>query len=243
MTPTDPAVGMTEAERVCHRIRSFHKERVEAIQKDQSNIRLSDSARLIVHLMPEGAMRAPKSLSAADLKKAAQPIRPLGNGNGSAYRDSRFNADGFLLFSGQDAVRYYVQLYRNGVYEGVMAEAVFQPQNQPKILRDNWCEEALLGAMAGYQPFAKALGLEPPFWMFAALAGCEGARFWFSRSWEQFSPHAIDRPVVWLPETRIDAFDTDPAKHLRPMLDVLWNAAGMERSLNYDEQGERRPRP
>jgi hypothetical protein len=78
--------------------------------------------------------------------------------------------------------------------------------------------------------------------MFAALTGCEGARFWFNRSWEQFSPHAIDRAIVWLPETKIDAFDTDPLKHLRPVLDVLWNAAGMERSFSYDEQGNRKPR-
>ena len=241
MTPSDPTIGMTEAERVLHRMRSFHKERVEAIHKDQAHVRLNDPTRLIVHLMPEEAMRAPKTLSGVDLKKAAQPIRPLGARNGG-YTESRFNADGFLLYTGQEAVRCYTQLYRNGEYEGVMAEAAFQPQNQPRILRDDWCEEALLDAMASYLPFAKALGLEPPFWMFAALTGCEGARFWFNRSWEQFSPHAIDRPVVWLPETKIDAFETDPAKHLRPMLDVLWNAAGLERSLNYDEHGEHKPR-
>jgi len=33
--------------------------------------------------------------------------------------------------------------------------------------------------------------------------------------------------------------DIDPVTHLRPMIDVLWNAVGLERSLNYDEQGNR----
>jgi hypothetical protein len=147
MTTTDPTIGMTEVERAVHRMKSFHKERVEAIQNDQSHVRLNDPTRLIVHLMPEESMRAPKSLTAVDLKRAAGSIRPLGDRNGGGYSDSRFNADGFLLYSGRDAVRYYTQLYRNGVYEGVMAEAVFQHQNRARILRENWCEEALLGAM------------------------------------------------------------------------------------------------
>jgi hypothetical protein len=241
MTNTDPIIGTSEVERGLLRMRSFHKERVEEIHKDRSHIRLNDPTRLIVHLMPEEAVRAPRTLSAADLKKAAQSIRPLGDRNGG-YNDNRFNADGFLLYRGRDAVRYYAQLYRDGVYEGVMAEAVFQHQGKPKILRENWCEEALLGAMSSYLPFAKALGLAPPLWMFAALTGCEGARIYVNRSWEQLSEHDIDREIVWLPESKIDTFDTDPVKHLRPVLDVLWNAAGLERSFNYDEQGERRPR-
>jgi hypothetical protein len=240
MATIDPTIGMTESERTLYRMRSFHKERVEAIHKDQAHVRLNDPTQLIVHLIPEEAVRAPKSLSAAELKKAAQPIRTLGDRNGG-YSDSRFNADGFLLYNGREAVRYYSQLYRNGVYEGVMAEAVFQHQNQTRILRENWCEEAILGAMVGYLPFAKTLALDPPFWMFAALVGCEGARICLNRSWGDLSQHAIDRSIVWLPESKIDGFDTDPVQ-LRPMLDVLWNAAGLERSFNYDEQGERKPR-
>lgn len=232
---------LSEAELTLHRMRQFHRERVEAVQKGESHVRLNDPSRLVLHLIPEEAVRAPKSLAAAQLKEAAQSIRPLGERSGG-YSEGRFNADGYLLYSGRDAVRYYSQLYRSGVYEGVMAEAVFQQQGRAKILRENWCEEALIGAMGGYLPFAKALGLEPPFWMFAALVGCEGARLWLNRAWEELSQYAVDRQVVFLPETRIDAFDTDPVKHLRPMIDVLWNAAGLERSFNYDEQGNRTPR-
>lgn len=241
MNNVDLSGVLTEAELLLHRMKRFHSERIEAIQKDQSHVRLNDPTRLVVHLLPEEAVRLPKSLTAADLKRAAGSIRPLGERSGG-YSDSRFNADGYLLYSGRDAVRYYSQLYRSGVYEGVMAEAVFQHQERAKILRENWCEEALLGAMSGYLPFAKTLGLEPPFWMFAALVGCEGARLWLNRAWEELSQHAIDRAITFLPEAKIEAFDTDPVTHLRPMLDVLWNTAGLERSFNYDEQGNRNPR-
>ncbi|MBI2806637.1 MAG: hypothetical protein HYX68_16775 [Planctomycetes bacterium] len=241
MTSIESTFGMTEGERILFRLRNLHHERVEAIHKDKAHVPLNDPTRLVVHLMPEQAAGTPKEFSAAELKRAAQSIRPLGARDGG-YGDSRFNADGFLLYSGREAVRYYSQLYRSGVYEGVMAEAVFQQKDKAKSLRENWCEEAMLGAMAGYLPFAKTLGLEPPIWMFSAIAGCEGARICIDRTWGDHSKDAIDRSIVWLPELKIEAFDADPAKLLRPVFDVLWNAAGLERSFNYDEQGNRKPR-
>lgn len=242
MNIVEQTIGLTVAEVNLLRLRSLHQERVEAIHKDEFHVKLKDPTRLVVHLLPEGSVRAPKTFSAVQLKQAAQTIRLLGDKNSFSYGESRFNADGFLLHDGREAGRSYSQLYRNGQYEGVMAEAVYQHQGGAKILRENWCEEALLGALGGYLPFAKSLGLEPPFWMFAALVGCEGARVWLNRSLEDLGRHAIDRTIVWLPESRIDTFDTDPVPHLRSMLDVLWNAAGLERSFNYDEQGNRKPR-
>jgi len=241
MTNTNLPIGwLTEAELVLHRIRSVHRERVETIREDKSHVRLEDPTRLIVHVVPEAAFLASKEFSAADLKRASQAIRPLGERNGNGYGYSRFNADGFLMYDGYKAVREYTQLYRNGMFEGVMAEAVFQHQERAKILRENWCEAALISALTGFLPFAKTLALEPPFWMFAALAGCEGARICINRSWEQLSEQAIDRSLVWLPETKIESGENDPAKLLRPVCDVLWNAAGLEKSFYYDEQGNRK---
>jgi len=241
--PDTPIGWLTEAELVMHRLRSFHQERVGLIRDDKSHVRLSDPSRLIVHLLPEAVVRAPKFVPAADLKRAAQSIRLLGERNGYGYRQNRYNADGLLLYDGREAVRGYSQLHRNGIYEGVMAEAAFQhPKEQAKVFREDSCEEAIISALAGYLPFAKVLALEPPFWMLVALVGCEGARICTDRTFRDLSEHGIDRNLVWLPETKIDGFDIDPVNRLRPVCDVLWNAVGMERSFSYDEQGNRKPR-
>jgi hypothetical protein len=238
------AIGwLNDAEVTLHRMRTFHRDRVETIRKDESHVRLTDAARLILHLIPEEAVRAPKSFSAIDLKRASQSFRVLGDRDGYNYRNSRFNADGFLLFDGSDASRCYSQLYRNGVYEGVMAGAVYKHREQASILRENSCEEAMLSAVGGYLAFAKAVSVEPPLWLFSALVGCEGARLYVNRSWEELSEHSsIDRNLIWFPEVKIEALDIEPAKHLRPLLDVLWNAVGLERSYSYDEEGNRKPR-
>jgi hypothetical protein len=172
---TDLTIGMNDAERSLFRLRALHRERVEVIHKNEGHVRLSDLTHLIVHLLPEAAVREPKAFSAGDLKRAAKSIRLLGERNG--YRQSRFNVDGFLLFDGDELVRSYTQLYRNGNYEGVMAEAVYDNQRGAKILRENWCEEAILGAMGGYLVFANTLGPAPPCWMFAALAGARAQEY------------------------------------------------------------------
>jgi len=39
-----------------------------------------------------------------------------------------------------------------------------------------------------------------------------------------------------LPEVVVDDYGKEPAKVLKPLFDMVWNAWGYPRSLNYDEQ-------
>src|SRR5207248_387463 len=112
------------------------------------------------------------SLTAVELKQASQSILPLAQqacyAPGFSY--SRFNADGFLLHDMEGAARCYAQLYRNGSCESAMSEATFQYKTgEQLVLREYDCDDALIRALAGYLPFAKSLGFDPPFWMFGAL--------------------------------------------------------------------------
>jgi|ERR1043165_2825561 hypothetical protein len=234
---------LTDAELVLHRMRSFHQERVRMIQLDESHVPLSDAFRLVLHLLPEEMALAPKAFSSADLKKVSQSIPRFDDTNGYGYRTARPNVDGFLLTDGGNPVQCYSQLFRNGVIEGVMARAAYQnPPGGDLIFRQDSCEDAIIKAVAGYLPFAKALTLPPPFWMFVAVLGCEGAKICIDRRFNELSEHAIDRNLAWLPETKIESFDTDPVKHLHSLCDVLWNSVGFERSFNFDEQGNRKAR-
>ena len=244
MISTNPAsCFLTEAELVLHRMRRFHQERVGMIQRDESHVPLSDAFRLVLHLLPEETAFAPKTFSSADLKKASQSILRFDDRNGYGYRITRPNVDGFLLADGGKPVQCYAQLYRNGIIEGVMARAAYKnPKGGDLIFLQDSCEDAIMKAVAGYLPFAKALTLTPPFCMFVALLGCEGARVCIDRSFNDLSEHAIDRSLVWLPETKIESFDIDPTKHLRPLCDVLWNTVGFEKSFNFDEEGNRKVR-
>ena len=49
--------------------------------------------------------------------------------------------------------------------------------------------------------------------------------------------------MLILPDVLIEDYDCDVPAALRPVFDALWNAAGYERSLNYDENGCWNPPP
>jgi hypothetical protein len=52
----------------------------------------------------------------------------------------------------------------------------------------------------------------------------------------------IDRDHLIILEVRIDDYGVDIAQVLHPVFDAVWNAAGCQRSWNYNEQGEWKPR-
>jgi hypothetical protein len=234
---------LTEAELILHGMRSFHRQRVEVIQKDESHVCLSDPYRLIVHFIPQEAMSESRRFTATELKAASRSVPRFDDESGYGWRVSRFNADGFLYCDTEDCTQRYAQFHRNGILEAVMARTAFTlPKTDVLFFREDACEDTLLKALAGYLSFSKALTLATPFWMFPALIGCKGAKRCTDRRFNDASEHAIDRNAVWLPEIKIETLDTDPAKHLRPTCDALWNTVGFEKSFSFDEQGNWMPR-
>lgn len=239
MTPfTLHPVHLSEEELLRDRLITFHRERVELIRADKVQPTLTNASRLIVHLIPKQAIVSRKEFAASDLKKAASNMKSLGMSM-HTYGHSRFNADGELFSNGEKTARSYAQLYRNGIYEGVMCDAVYLQNEHTKVLRDDWCEEAMLTALSGYLKFVKAIGMGVPIWIIASLCGCSGAKLCRDRNWASHTENGIDRDIVWLPETIVESFDAEPELLLRPVFDVIFNSAGLERSFHYDEHGKR----
>jgi hypothetical protein len=231
---TDLNGGFTRDELCWLRLRRLHEDRCDVILKDQQHVPLDNESRLVIHLLPEASYLERQEVSAAKLKQASESIKPLG-GNSSNYGTGRFNADGYLLHSGNTA-RCYTQLYRCGRIEAVMSDVYYEADGGRKLLRP-WCDAAIVSTIKGYLPFAASIGVVPPIWFFASLLGCAGVRILINRASGNISEHDIDREVVRLPSLKIAAFDISLNQHLRPVLDVLWNSAGLEESPNFDDNG------
>jgi hypothetical protein len=86
-------------------------------------------------------------------------------------------------------------------------------------------------------------GITPPYFVMASLVGIkryiigvEGA------SWLD-GLHPIDRDVLLLPDIIIeDESDTNVHSILRPAFDALWQSSGLSGSMNYDNEGNWKPR-
>jgi len=48
----------------------------------------------------------------------------------------------------------------------------------------------------------------------------------------------IDRNTLLLPEVLVEDYGTNIGRLLRPSFDALWQACGLEKSLNYDDAGD-----
>jgi hypothetical protein len=222
-------------------MKDFHCERVSTVLNAKVPLTERDGGILVLHLIPESCVVKRKTLDGPTLKEHGARIRPLGNHGGT----TRFNVDGFLNQSGSREVRAYSQLFRDGRLESVMSDVGYpvhpHVENAPLAIRCGLVERAAFEVVGDYLTFCQATQFEPPLWLFSALLECKGFRI-LRGAFRDLIGGGIDRSPAFLPELEIPGFETDVQKLLRPWCDTFWQAAGLERSFNYDENGWHEPR-
>jgi hypothetical protein len=76
------------------------------------------------------------------------------------------------------------------------------------------------------------LGIVPPVVVALTLTGVKG--FTIARG---FGRNEIDRDIL-VPEEMVESYDRSPGAILKPLFDMIWNACGLPRSENFDENGQ-----
>lgn len=241
---------LNEDEILFHRMESFHRQRVEWIANGQSPLGKRANGILVIHFIPVASVRSRNRFEGSILKDPAASISAFG----SQGRISRFNADGILNLDSREIYKGYSQIFRNGQVEAAMCDVSYelrpdfpsssdQPQKTgPRALRDSTCEQAMFSAVVDYLQFCKKMKISAPIMVFSAIIGCEGVRICINIGFQDFSVTAIDRSPVHLPEFEITSFEEEPSTLLRPWCDTLWQAGGLERSSNFDQNGKWRER-
>ena len=228
---------LSKDELLFHRMVTFHRQRLEAIASGPSNLAEHEKGYLLIHLIPQHVVVDRIRLDTTQLKQQGSLINPLGERSGR----TRFNVDGLLNYDGRDSVRAYSQVYRDGRVEALMPDVAYplapNQENSVFALRDSICEKGAIDLVGSHLRFCKAVEIAPPIWMFSALLDCQGVRILAHRAWRDVSEHAVDRSPAYLPELEITTLESNLDSLLRPWCDSLWQAAGLERSYNYDEQG------
>jgi hypothetical protein len=229
------AVSPSDAEAPALRMLAFHRQQIELICSAESPHSLTDKRILVVHLIPLSAVRDEIHLTGAALKELARTFPPLGDTGGH----KRFNADGYLINDGKTNLRSYSQLFRNGCVEAAMAEVTYSRPNggSLQLFRDNICEMAVFEIVKHYLKFCIAAEISAPIRMYSALLGCKGVHFCTHWGAYDASEHPIDRSPVFLPSLEITDLAADVTATCRPWCDSLAQAAGLERSQNFDANG------
>lgn len=234
MDVTELRHAFTVSGEITQRMRAFRAERLLALSSQQGPVVLQAGAVGVLHVLPLQAFSGSLQVDLDDRRSAVHQIHPLGS---SGY-DYRLNLDGRLAFRRDNEGRSfgYAQLFRNGIVE---AASVHAEHRGAKFLASESYELDILRALNSYLPALRDLGVETPAYVFFSLLGVKGFRMGLSRHrFIDTDTYMADRDVLDFPEILITDWACDTGRLMRPLFDVVWNAFGLAKSFNYNDQGE-----
>jgi hypothetical protein len=215
-----------QLETINEKFKGFREERIAKIYADEGFIKQGEGAKAILHIIPISSFSFQERLNVGILYEQLRlgKVPHLLGGNGF---DHRINLDGILLHSNindQGRCKSYLQLFNNGIIEAV-SESVLT--SGIKTIPSKKFEVNIINATVQCIGYLKGIGIEMPYIVCLTLVGVDG----YKMAASEFifdNEGAIDRDVLLIPEILFeeDVINSDVPKHLKPLIDSVWNACG-----------------
>lgn len=213
------------------RITDFRSDRIGKVITGDSPIQIADGIIQILHVLPLQTLLNNLVLDVDTLSGSRVPVMSSEFG-----LNSRINVDGVVFHrtltdrgSGS-----YTQIFRNGFVESVR---VFQKNIEVKkaVLPSVKFEKEIIDFLRELKRVYAELTIEGPIVLLYSLLNVKGAQLGVANSaWLDEGEGVFDRNQILLPDLIIDDDQTDEGVALRPLFNMVWNAAGYRTSLNYD---------
>ena len=192
---------------------------------------------LLVHVVPLSSVGNSQAFSAIDLSRFGMEVRSGG------FMDShRFNLDGYAYAAGGEPGnrRGYAQFFRNGAIEFVSKSPLTTEPGDPRgpCLYIYHVEQNCIRWLSVALNVQKALGIEPPIAVLISLLGVRGLRFALDERAHFYSDTAerfIERNDLLLDPILLEEYDGEADRTLEGALNSIWQAAGWERSWNFND--------
>lgn len=231
-------VAFNLSETLAERIKKFRIERISNIFADETPVPLYQNPKIVLHLIPINTFNPSQKY---DIDSLTSEISKPHDKLPLIYRhvlNWRYNLDGLFTYSDNEEGTFsaYTQLYRNGVIEAVEA-LILSPRGKGLLIPSVLYEKKLIQALSSYLQVLSELNVEPPIFVFLSLLGVKGYKMTIKRELYFDEGHPIDRDLLLLPEAMIDDYSIDTKEVLSPLFDLIWNACGFQRSLNFSEDG------
>lgn len=206
-------------------ISEFRHDRVELIKTGHGTL-LTPGFRptMVIHIVPFESFRSGFKLDLeAAMNLANQGLLPPGSG-ANWYG---FNLDGIYCVDSSNQCDGYSLLFRNGIIEAADRK-LLAPHDKQLLIPGGAVPRVLFRHLTSSLQLLRGLGMLPPAVLMVTFTGAQGyslaTKTEFGVGYYQ---RPIDRADLWLPEVLMDDFDQAPAEICRPILDALWNAAGL----------------
>ncbi|AWW46342.1 hypothetical protein DPM18_05710 [Polynucleobacter paneuropaeus] len=215
------------------KITDFRADRVGKVLIGESPIRLVEGIVQVLHVLPYSCLYSNASVDvfrALDWSRIPVMSQNLG-------LSSKINIDGVVAHrvinpQGSGA---YTQLFRNGMIESVR---VFPPRSDTGelVLPSTSYEREIIEFLKGIKKVLTELDISGPMIILYSLLNVKNVQLGVSNNYLLDEGTGIfDRDQILLPDIVIEDMAIDEGMALRPLFDLVWNAAGFRQSLNYDQ--------
>ncbi|HEY1806595.1 MAG TPA: ATP-binding protein [Terracidiphilus sp.] len=225
------------AETAVDAAKQFRDRRIHQIVTGNFGFNVDPGPAVVVHVCPLEGFTPGYSVPLDRAKMSSTSRVPL-LAEGGANEGPTLN--GYLRYRAMGAgpVASYSELYRNGCLEAVWANAThLAPGADHRYLSSRPLVGSLHDMIVGTFSLYRALEVNPPLALMVTLTGMDGIEL-------DPGSHHLDRvmlrvrnDLVALPETLIEDLDVSPARILRPLMNVVWNAWGYQFCPHFDKDG------
>jgi len=208
-------------------IRAYRAKRILEIKDGETPKPLDNDkelSKIIFHLVPINAFAPSMIFNLSWLRKNLNSLKPIY----SSVWNGHYNSDGFFTYGhstnkNKGSVGSYVQVFHNGIIEAADLRLLLEGYiNGPTF------KQGLIEAFFRFLSCQQKIGVKPP--LFAMLSMLKVKGFQFVSGQDSFETRKIDKEDLLFPEVQIDDFASDPNKTLKPLFDMVWNAAGLPES-------------
>ncbi len=223
------------SESQAQRVRDFRTDRLGKILSGEAPHRLVPGPLLVVHLVPTQAALGLVQVDPVPYS-TDRPLPVLGTTAGLA----RLNIDGALCVRNPspEGTHGYSQFFRSGFFEATYV--LSRRNNAVKAhLPSTSYEEHLIALLKAFRRELAHLGIELETTVMLSILGADDVQFGVATDYDFLDDHQtlFDRRTVVLPDI-LAPRDAAPDQALRPVFDLVWQAAGFPSSRNYNAAGQ-----
>lgn len=224
------------------RANAFRRERLEAIRLGQLPKPIKEGPCCVAHVIPLVSLAGRQSIDVVELSTASAKIMSHHLGENTWT----LNLDGIMThrhISSTDPYTYsYNQIYRTGCTESVFDATAQWDSSKP--IPSSVITENLRISIGRNVELLKKSGISGPTLISAAMLNVQGVKFGVGGISHPFRTAVADRDSLVIPPIWVESLDalSEIDDVVRPIMDILWQAFGIERCLEYSADGKWAPR-
>jgi len=214
----------------------FRNDRVKELQNNRTPLRFLPGAKIILHLMAEGRSSLDPNYNIEIIERNPKyllPIKAIGIETSHTF-------DGFLTYTTdlEGKARSYAHLYRKGIIEAVegsLIKTIVSKKEIPSVA----FEEEILKVIPYYFEVFRRIGVESPIFLYLSFVNIKDYTMKLNNEILGVQSTQYPEETLKLEDIFIEDFNKidDIPRLMQPVFDEVWNAFGMFKSFNYDEDG------